>query len=178
MAAQSSSFITDVEAAVLAEIKAKCGTGSETYPEPAYLLLAFADRGDVAPRLELDEAKLPGLLMQYVSGERTEGGIGRSANVERWNIGAVIRLTPAIMGYDGTDVSTFKGYAQASADTLSRRLRQTLDGFRPGVSDATFGELSGRGRVPRWTVVLVPEGDLSVIATVFLEWELQTEINA
>jgi len=173
----SSSFLVDVEEAVLAEILSELGEDSTTYPTPEYLWLAFADRGEVVPRLEINEAKLPGLLMQYVSGSRREGGIGLQMNREEWNIGAVLLLTPEILGYDGDDYSTFLKYAQASADTLARRLRKTLLEFKPSVADATFGEISGKPWIDRWTLVAHRRGDREIVYEILLEYGLATELR-
>lgn len=176
MAPQTSSFITDIEEAVLAELRTKCGTGSTVYPTPAYLLLVSASRGEVVPRIEINETLQPGLLMQYISGGEEEAGIGISFNVERWNIGAVIRLTPSVIGYAGSVVTTFRQYAAASADTLARRLRKTLRDFKPGIRDATFGEVvSGKGWVKRWGIVPTYLSDFEVMYLVLLEYELRTE---
>ena len=174
MTPQTSSFIADVETAVLAEILSECGTGSSTYPTPEYLLLVHADRGEVVPRLEINDDLLPGLRMQYVAGQMTESGTSHyQVTREEWNIGAVIHLTSAIMGYEGNDVATFYQYAMASADTLLRRLHKTLHGFKPDVSDSLLGGATGTGRVGRWGIVPNRIGDFDWMFTAMLEFAVQ-----
>lgn len=178
MALLSSSFVVDIEEAVLAELESKLGTGSTVYPSPGYLLLAYVGRGEVVPRLELNAAKTPGLLMQYVSGEKREGGIGVQLNRERWNIGALIRLTPAMVGCDATDWVTFRRSAHASADVLARRLRKALIELRVNVVDTTFGErTNGRGVVDGWGIIPQYENDQAVSYAVLVEYHVDTELD-
>ena len=64
----TSSFVTDIEAAILAEIMDKMGTGTDTYPEHPYLQMQYAGRVGGMPEMDLPERFTPAFFMQYLAG--------------------------------------------------------------------------------------------------------------
>lgn len=169
------SFLTDVEDAVLAEALDKLGTDSETYPTPEYLWLVYAGRDEVVPDITLKESKRPGLVMQYVSGQVEETGIGYQVDRELWNIAVVFDATADAFEYEGSDKDAFNKLVLSAADTMARRLQRILSVFRPSVTDDTFALASGVGTVPRWTSMLHWIGDYHCKVDVLMEYSLPVE---
>jgi len=168
------SFLYAVESAVLAEVQAKCGVGSTTYPTPTYLLLQTCERGEISPRLEIHESKLPGLRIQYFQGTKREGGIGFQRNQEEWNIATVLVLTPEVLGCE-PDPSTFMGAVSEAAETVMARLRWVLSHLRPGVVDETFRQRTAKSWVNSWGYFPFYRSDSEIQVTILLSYFVDVE---
>lgn len=183
MAPITSSFIHDIEAAILAEINTKLGPNSALYPSPAWLQVQWAGRTGGRPTPRTTEDQNPHVYMEYLAGGGTGFLVGSQSRLpsmgrELWNVYAVLIATPQFMEMeDMKDVEAFKAYALAAADTLARRLMLLLADFEPNVHDSLLGYLTNGQRVNAWGLVAVAEGDLRITYRSLIRYESIVERN-
>jgi hypothetical protein len=120
----ASSFIKDLQQALIDKVLSDLGVDSTTYPIQRYQQIVFAGRSGGRPALPRVEDQLPAFWVEYLGGgsERTEVGHGRrvpSCAVEVFNCYTVINLTPEIMGCERDD-QTFYEAGEAAVDQLMR----------------------------------------------------------
>ena len=174
MAPLTSSFIADVEEAVLAEVLRWCGTGAEAWDEPDYLQLQTVRRGRaILPGFDLADSELPAFVMDYQLYEQTAQHVGAFDVKHRWLCGAKVKLNPTICGYTANPTeAAFRRCVIASADLLLKRLDEVLDVFSPGVVDTVFPESSGARHIPWGQIYLDWASPMECMAHAVLEYNL------
>lgn len=183
MAPITSSFILDIEAAILAEIDRVLGPNSTTYPTPPWLQVQTSGRTGGRPRLRATSEQNPHVYMEYLAGGSLGYEVGGGSRVpaiarELWNVYAVVNLTPEFMEMeDVQDVESFRAYALAAADTLTRRLILLLADYDPSVQDALLGYLTNGQKVNAWGLVGAAVGDLQIEYRALIRYESYVERN-
>lgn len=182
MAPITSSFIHDIEAAVLGRIDTVLGPNSTTYPTPPWLQVQLSGRTGGRPTLPATEEQNPHVYMEYLAGGGLRYEIGTGSRMpsvarELWNVYAVLTLTPEFMEMDDLDIPNFKAYALAAADTLTRRLVLLLADYDMNVVDGLLGYMTNGQKVNGWGLVAVAKGDLRIDYRALIRYEVYTEKN-
>ena len=178
MAPITSSFIHDIEAAIISEVTTKLGKDSVLYPTPAWMLLKTVGRAGGRPEMKVGENEYPAMFLEYVHGQPTGSEIGSELGGwgrESWNVFFTAWLTPEIMELDGRDIDDFRAYAVAAADTLLRRIMLVLLEFYPSVMCELLGQKTNSQSITGHALVGEASGDYGIQYHGFIRYVQRTE---
>lgn len=174
----TSSFVTQVEDAICAEVLRLCGTGVEAYDDPDYLQLATARRGRVAQGFDVTAAEKPAFVIEYIySDEIGPGGQTRGGDYRHvWNVAVLLTLTAEGMGYDPLpSKAAFYTAVVASADVMMRRVHRALRSFAPTVIDTDYDETASNVEMGIYRFLTRMLDDYAAEVTILYEVTLPAE---
>ena len=167
-----------IEEALIGEVKSQLGEDSENYPDPEWLKLRKVSRAGGRPLMTPSREEQPLVWFEYIAGSGQGYELGRQLPAraeEIWNVFAVMQLKPDDMGL-GRDEEQFKAWANASADTLMRRLAKVLTEFTPQVADPITGLAPWSQNVTTWAMVGQSTQQFSIIYRIALRYVIETSI--
>lgn len=177
MTIQASSFISDIIQSLFSELETKLGVGSDVYPSPAYLQIKTLRRAGGMPQLDEPDPNTPALWIEYLAGGDKEATLGRrhGAMQEDFNLYAKVVLSPNVMGMPTRDVDEFRIAADASVDTLMRRIWKVCADWTGAITDQIMGGSTNGAYVNTWAYVLTARDALLIEGRVLLHLVVQVE---
>jgi len=177
MAPVSSSFISDIVDSLLSDLDTALGVGSSVYPDEEYLWIKTLHRAGGMAQLSPNERDCPALWIEYLAGGDKVMGLGRPHHImqEDFNLYAMLIMNPDSVGMTGRDPEDFKQIAEASTDTLMRRIASVVDSWSDAVYDPLLGGSTNGGKITTWAFVLTAQNELLIEGRVMMHLEVQVE---
>lgn len=177
MATIVSSFVSDIIQSFFDDFQVKLGEGSDVYPMPPYMQLKTIGRAGGVPQLDAPDPECPALWMEYLAGGDTEGSLGRAhfGMREDFNLFAKMVMSPGTLDMADRNVDDFRIAADASIDTLMRRIWKACIDWNGAITCPLIGGSTNGARVSTWAYVLTARDALLVEGRVMLHLVVQVE---